>query len=201
MILCRPENPIPRSHLAVYASLGWWAQFKMNGTYTQVTTDDGHVTDTRNRHDQEHKAWRLTDASSRVFERVAARTRGKWTFVAELMHSKGGGFRDTHYIHDVIRAEGKLLVGKSYRERWELLGQVFGTEVEGETPSHWVLDDNAWLAKSYKTGTDFAKLFDELDPTQGHEGLVLKNPQGLLSLRDNSGWAVKCRLPNKNLGF
>lgn len=195
MIVCRPERAVPPPLLSMFERKGWWLQYKMNGTYTQVTVVDGVVTDTRGRNDEPHKAWRLTDESARMWRLVP---RGKWVFVAELMHSKVPGIRDTHFVHDVIMADGASLIGTSYRSRWERLTAVFGDHVTDKTESHWVIDDNAWLARSYRPGSDYARLFACLRRAE-HEGVVLKNPDGLLTR--GAEWCVKCRLPNKNVSF
>lgn len=197
MMVVRPENAVPRSMLSVYERMGWWAQAKMNGAYTQVTTQDGVVVDARSRRDELHKQWTL-GAESRASWALAPR--GRWVFVAELLHTKVPGIRDTHYVHDVLVADGRSLLGVSYRERWKILGDSFGFEVREETDTHWILRPGMWLARCWKPGIDYAALFGTMTGHRAVEGLVVKNPDAPLRSRDAS-WCVKCRLPGKNLSF
>ena len=93
IIIPRADNAIHPQMLSSYEKQGWWAQVKMNGTYSVLTVDDGKVVDTMNRHREPHKTWRLTEASARVWSRSP---KGRHVYCAELLHSKVVGLRDTH---------------------------------------------------------------------------------------------------------
>ena len=54
----RPETVVTPSMLKMYDSRGWWWQAKMNGTCTIIFTDGNQVI-FKNRHGEDHKAWRL----------------------------------------------------------------------------------------------------------------------------------------------
>lgn len=197
MLAPRADKAVPASVLGMYERMGWWAQLKMNGTYSVLRVVDGVVVDTRNRHDEPHRAWKLTEDSAMIWREVPE---GDWVFCAELLHSKVPGIRDTHYIHDVVRREGKDLLGTTYESRYEMLLEVFGHLI-GEMSSHYyTLDANTWLAKNHKPGEDYKKLFESLSRPE-EEGLVLKNPKGVLHPSNNNGWTVKCRRPFKNASF
>lgn len=201
----RAEKAIQTSFLGFYEKQGWVAQVKKNGTNSVIFVPPGDgvpFAQTRHADDPEHKMWAFSPASIKAFDQV--KTKGWSVYNAELMHSKGNGIRDTNYVHDVLVYDGEYLEGKSYQYRYDLLKKIFKVGgvtskyiPDGGTESHYVVNDNTWVAKNRTTG--FKDLFGRL--TAEDEGLVLKNPNGLLSPRDNSGWTVKCRRPHANFGF
>jgi len=193
----RAESAVMAASLRFYETRGWLAQVKKNGTNSVIFVPPVGKPFAKTRHekDPEHKLWAFTDDSIKVFE--AARTKGWSVFNAELLHSKGNGIYDTNYIHDVLVYDGQYLLGKSYIERYQLLQKIFKVRKKTQSQSHYIIDNNTWLAKNHAIG--FKVLFNRL--TNEDEGLVLKNPNGILSIRNNAEWTVKCRLPHKNFGF
>ena len=104
-------------------------------------------------------------------------------------------------MHDVLVYDGTYLVGRSYHERYNLLYKAFDRHItEDGGLSHFILNEQTLLAKSIMSGfkATFKGLVEDED-----EGLVLKDPQGLLATTDgkNARWMAKIRKPNKNLGF
>lgn len=195
----RPENVVMPGSLGKYEKLKWVAQVKKNGTRSVVfVPPKGQEPFAKTRHpeDPEHKAWPGFSAKSvHQFKKMQD---DKWhVFDTELMHSKGFGIRDTHYIHDVLVFEGVYLLGKSMIERQEILHECFDVKKHQQTQSHYVIDSNTWVARNHRMG--FRKLFDNLK--EEDEGLVLKNPRGLLTTRHNSYWMAKCRRAHENFGF
>jgi hypothetical protein len=193
----RAEKAVTSAFLSHYATRGWLAQVKLNGTNSVVFVPpkgQGEVF-ARTRHDTEHKAWAFTPDSIAAFERV--RTNNWSVFNAELMHSKGNGIKDTHYLHDVLVLDGVYLLGRTYQERYELLTRAFKPVREGST-SHHVVDSHTWLAKNHTA--DFRNLFNSLVEGKD-EGLVLKNPQAHLTVTPDKSWTVKCRKFSSNYGF
>lgn len=153
-----------------------------------------------NRHKENHKLWSPTSASSAAFADLPGS--GWYVFTAELMHSKVPGLRDTNYVHDILVADGEHLVGKTFVERQSLLHDLFDVANCDKTITHYIVDDNTWIARNYTTGFD--RLFGSLTDIQD-EGLVLKRTTAKLkvSLRasTNSDWQLKCRKPHKNYMF
>lgn len=198
----RPESKIMAGSLGVFEGRGWVAQVKKNGTNSVIFLPPKGKGDpfakTRHPNDSEHKAWAFTEKSIALFRNLQNK---EWhVFNAELMHSKGNGIRDTNYIHDVLVLDGEYLLGKTFDQRYQLLLNRLGFHISHPTEthrSHYVLNDNTWLAKNHSAC--FLELFSKLQNED--EGLVLKNPKGALSARDNSGWMVKCRRPHKNYSF
>lgn len=194
-IIPRADNAVDKTMLRMYEKMGWWAQLKMNGTYSVITVRDGIVVETHNRRCEPHKAWKLTEDSAMIWREVPD---GEWVFCAELMHSKVPGIRDTHYIHDVVVANGKPLLGTKYRERYQMLVDTFVDADSVEKQYYWELDSNTWLAAVHAPEhNDFKAMFEALSRPE-EEGLVLKDPNGVLKMKDNNGWTVKCRRPTKN---
>lgn len=191
----RAEGKVAPATLPFYEQKGWIAQCKKNGTNSVIFVPPSEKIFAKTRHNDDHKAWKFTEGSSKIFDET--RNAGWNVFNAELMHSKGNGFRDINYLHDVLVWNGEYLIGKTYQERFELLQNIF-CDIKDETHSHYVINDHTWLAKNFKA--DFSKLFHSLTNNED-EGLVLKNPKGKLELRDNTGWLVKCRKFHKNYGF
>ena len=167
-----------------YEKRGFIAQRKRNGTCSTASVDDkGNVT-FFTRHGVAHKAWTPTEEAKAWFGQYPDSY-----FVFELLHSKGGGVRDTIYIFDVVKLQGVDLVGTKLIDRLLLLG---GLPVSGKIS----------VAPLYQH--DLTALYRGLsDPLD--EGIVLKDPEAVLAEchRDglNANWQVKVRRATKNYGF
>ncbi len=185
---------------SMFERRGWKAQVKKNGTCNVIAVAPGGAITAMNRHNETHKLWSPTPASSAAFQGLPGT--GWYVFVAELLHSKvTGGPRDTNYIFDILVADGEYLVGKTFAERQEILNAIFPNSV-GETESHRIINDNTWVAKLHDV--DFRDLFDGLTADED-EGLVIKDPASKLALcskeLSNQQWQVKVRRPHKNFSW
>lgn len=200
----RPTNVVAPEMLKFYETRGWWGQVKKNGTCSVIYVPPKGVkadpwAHTRHRDDPRHKAWQFTEQSMRAFKDVQSKAPNGWTvFVAELLHSKGTGTKDTNYVHDVIMFNGTPMYGKTLAFRQELLGHIFRTMDKKGPTSHVVYDSNTWVAKCIQGR--FKAIYSGLTSVED-EGLVLKNPTSVLSVRGNEGWQVKCRKATKNYGM
>lgn len=196
----RPETAITKQMVGFYQKKNWVAQAKMNGTCNVIAVSPDKKLFPMTRHNTEHKLWNPTPASSSAFKAVEGS--GWWVFVAELMHSKVPGIKDTNYVHDVLVANGEQLVGKSFVDRQAILHSVFLKGSEEETETHWIVNPNTWIAKNHVG--NFAKLFESWTNPE-IEGLVLKNPSAQLlpcfKQGSNSGWQVKIRKATKNYSY
>ena len=194
----RPEKAITADLIGFYEKRGWVAQHKLNGTCNVLAVAPDRRIVAMNRHNETHKLWTPTPASSRVFQKLPGK--GWYVFTTELMHSKVPGIKDTNFIHDVLVADGAYLVGTAFSARQDMLRALF--KPSGECDSHYVIDENTWLAKTHTSG--FRKLYDGMERPE-HEGIVMKNPAAALALCSresaNAGWQVKSRRPHKNYGF
>ena len=196
----RPERAIPREMLGFYQKRGWIAQAKMNGTCNVLAVAPDKSLKCMSRHQDEHKLWKPTEASSAAFEALPGK--GWYVFVAELLHSKVEGLRDTNFVHDVLVNDGEYLVGKTFVERQNILRSLFLKGGEAETESHVVVTPHTWLAKNRLA--NFDAFYDSLDKVE-HEGIVLKDPNAPLVLCSrqgaNANWQVKSRRQHKNYSF
>jgi hypothetical protein len=205
----RPETKIMPETLDSGIYRNWICQVKKNGTCSviYVPPKGEPFAKTRHEKDPEHKVWAFSERSAGSF--IGARTKGWSVYVAELMHSKGNGIRDTNYIHDVLVYDGEYLIGKTYEERHTLLLKAFRVTskyhgIPGPV-SHVEVDDNTWIARNFRCEPKticekgFSKLFGMLGKED--EGVVLKNPKGVLLTRNNDSWQIKSRRPHDNYGF
>jgi len=204
----RPEKAIPVNFINVYKRKGWVAQYKKNGTCNVLfVSPEGEVIN-MNRHGEEHRGWKPTNVSNSPFIE-ATKGEGWWVFLTEVLNNKvSGGPKDTHYIFDVMVADGEYLTGETFEDRISMLEDIFLNGGEKETDSHYIITPNVWLAKTVKN--DFKHVWNEINNSVGegapmNEGLVFKNPKAKLELpfkeTSNNGWMVKCRVSHKNYNF
>jgi hypothetical protein len=198
----RPENAIMKMALGAYESMGWVAQVKKNGTCNLIAVSPDKTLHCMTRHAEPHKMWTPDQASTEPFK--VLKGKGWYLFVAELMHHKTPNIKNINYINDVLAVDGEHLIDTTFRERQKLIAKLFKTSKDTkETPSHYVVHPNLWIAKNYEQ-LSFRKLFDTLHKPED-EGLVLKDPNAKLVLgrnkSSNSGWMVKVRRATKNYGY
>jgi hypothetical protein len=166
------------------------AKQKKNGTCNIMAVNPERKITAMTRHNTPHKAWQPSAD----------------THKAELMHSKVQGLRDINYINDILVDDSDYLIGSSFASRQDRLHRIFNT-FQGETSTHYIIDQWTWLAKCFKTG--FVDTFNSFNPknsnNQENEGLVVKNPNGKLALcsreKSNTSWLAKSRHPTKLNSF
>ena len=193
----RPESAVLPTLTPIYENKGFVAQVKREGTCSVIAVSPTGVLTAMNRHNEPHRAWSSTPASSAAFQGLPGD--GWYVFVAELLHSKvAGGPRDTNYIFDILVADGEYLVGHTFEERQAILAEIFPTTLE-DAPYHRVITPNTWVAKNFTTG--FMALFNGLSSALD-EGIVMKNPKAKLQMCSrqsaNNDWQVKSRRRKKN---
>lgn len=190
----RAEVRVPSGLLGMYETRGWIAQHKKNGTYSVAYVSPDKEVTFLNRHLEPHKAWNPPPFAKEPYKALPGK--GWYVVCAELLHSKVEGIRDVQFIHDILVADGEWLLGETYAQRYSRLLSLFLKNGDMEA-SHWVLDNNVWLARNLKS--DFKAVFDSLtDPED--EGLVLKDPTAPL-VPGGGKWSVKCRRPHANFTF
>lgn len=201
----RPEQVIPPSTIPLYEAQGWMAQVKKNGTCTVIFTDGEQVI-YKTRHNDDHKAWTPKPEHDAVFKAFAKN--GKWcVLVAELLHSKGVGIKDTFYVFDLLVLDGEYLIDTILVSRLDKLYERFNKisptwYIDDAMKDHYSFTDKIWLAVDFYSG--FKQTYDNLTNPED-EGLVFKNPNATLKAcvtsSSNSAWQVKCRKATKNYGF
>jgi hypothetical protein len=198
----RPDEKVGPEDLAFFQGMGWYSQFKLNGTCNVVhVSPSKHITcTTRHARDSKHKNWIPTDETMAQFKALPGD--GWWVILTELIHSKVVGMRNINYIRDILVADGHHLTGSKMMERQHLLKRLFLKGGETGPKTHRVIDQHTWLARNYETG--HAALFaGAVAAAEPHvEGLVLNDPQATLALpfraTANSRWLRKCRLISKH---
>ena len=193
----RPETAIPSARLGLFEKpRQWLGQAKMNGTFNQIIVSPTGRLVCRRRDGSEHKQWWATEVNEKAFQNLPGD--GYYVFSAELLNDKTKHIKNVNYLHDILVADGKLLTGTSYPERYRILCDLFpNTEFGSEAYS--IIDDRTWLAKVFHP--PFLALYDRLIKFEEIEGLVLKNTFTKLSLGDPSRGQIKVRRPTKNYAF
>lgn len=202
---CKARLPPIPEELDRLQKKGWWAQCKWNGTNSLIFVSPTKDVQGWNRHNSPHKAWSPSKQNTELYRSLPGTS--WWVFNGELLHSKGPSVKDVHFIHDVLVADGFLLTGKTYAQRYEILYDLWSPRADGtiDALDHWVIDKHTWLAKSYDT--DFIGLYAKLDGPL-HEGLICKDPRAVLSVTElgpsgRAHWMMKLRRPDraKAIGF
>ncbi len=202
----RPSKAIPSSLIPFYANRGWVGQYKKNGICTVLYVSPDKEIIVRTRHDDEHKRWAPTAASTDVFKSLPGK--GWYVFIVEVLHNKFKGRRDTIYAFDIVVEDSKQLTGKTFTERQEILRGLFDARDEGDA-SHYVVNPNVWISRTITEDlTSVMEVVNAQAPAEGapeNEGLVLKNPKARLEpmsrKTSNTGWQVKCRITHANYVF
>lgn len=152
-----------------------------------------------------HRGWSPNANAGHIFKRLPG---DDWyVFAAELLHAKTPHIKHTNYVYDILVDNGEYLIGTTFAERQARLYEILLNLAIGNPAdfvSHFVIDENLWLAKSHPAGSDFRSLYKRLEKSED-EGLVLKNPNARLELcyreQANRDWQVKCRKEHKNFSF
>jgi hypothetical protein len=190
----RPERAVIPGHLPVFEGMGFSAEYKKNGTCTTIETDDGLKSWTR--HNEPHKAWNINEFPAKD---MLLKIEDSY-FVAELLHSKGVGVKDTLYVFDILKYQGKMLTGMTLMERRAILHTLW--PIQKVHYSHFEVHKNLWVARWFECG--FVEIFNGITKIED-EGIVLKDPKATLlpcyKEGTNAGWQVKCRKPTKNYSF
>lgn len=195
----RPEKKVMPDLLPMFATMGWEAQVKKNGTCTVLSYDaSSGVLEAWTRHKEPHKLWN-PDPSSPCLHKLKELRGGLYVLVGELLHSKVPGIRDTLYLFDILVHNDHPLDGHALRERAKLLHSLWPEKLGHQFN---VVDDRLWTANLIAGNA--LPLFRSLTAPED-EGVVLKDPTAPLGpcyhQVNNQGWQVKCRRPTKMLGF
>ena len=216
----RAENALPADLLKTYDNGQYGAQPKLNGDCTLVFTN-GRETHVYNRHRSKFKkTLKLSVADFQsLYRETLNGTKNKWmVLVGEYMaksktNEHGKTWNDKFVIFDIIVFDGIQLIGKTFRERIELLDKLYGKEetmitkdgVEKLNFMYATSTENVFRVKTYYDC--FRGMWDtlvKLTPgTSGmYEGLVLKRLDAKLengtSEKNNTSSQLKFRKSTKN---
>jgi len=200
----RPKGRIKPHQLPDYEKSGLWlVQRKYNGDRSLVQVS-GQNLKLWNRHGREQD-YRIHPELRDAILRLKLPPGENW-LDGELLHRR---CPDTLVLFDILKYEGKYLIGKSQTERLNLLTEVCGAPIDAHPILGYSLDPQAknspklFLAENWLG--DFVERFNESLSTPLSEGLVLRKRASVL---DNFGaseyevdWQVRCRKPSKNYSY
>lgn len=192
----RPEEAVMVEMLPYYEKKGYIAQVKKNGTCAiMATVPDGVIV--MNRHNEPMKKWQITEEIKNIFSKIPP----WYYFCGELLHSKTPHIKNTLYLYDMLVEKGEYLVGKDYASRYKGLLKVFG--IIDTKPQYYVVSEHLWIARNYTE--NFKEVFLSLEGAE-NEGLVLKDPKGVLDMcgkqtNKNGKWQRKIRKNTKNYAY
>ena len=188
---------------------GWWGQRKFNGTRTLIFIHEYGSFVLWNRHREQHKSFQINSNMENALKDISARCkRGKiYVFDGELMHSKTRGLKNRIILWDILVHESNYLIGTTYAHRYSILNDFFNNPKKFEqTTGHKIaleINTHVWLAEIFKK--NLKERFKELISLDEIEGIVLKNPTGLLEFgfkeSNNGNWLIRVRKPHKNYEF
>ena len=176
----RPYNSVPSTDLNYYDNGSFIGQCKLNGSNATIYTNGVKVI-IMNRHGDRLTRFEIND------EEILALYKGTggWTVInGEYLNKNkreetGKSFNHKFVIFDILVNDGDYLIGKTFKQRVELLDEMFG-KVECKKDYLWGISDNVYRVKSYEN--NFSMLFDTLTPIDMIEGLVLKRVNARLEM-------------------
>jgi ATP-dependent DNA ligase len=198
----RPQNAVPSTDLNYYDNGSFIGQPKLNGSNSTIYTDGVKVI-IMNRHGDRLTRFEIKDDEILSLYRGT----GGWTvlngeYMNKSKRDENSVFNHKFVIFDILVNDGDYLIGKTFKQRVELLDEMFG-KVECEKDYLWRISDNVYRVKSYEN--NFSMLFDKLTPIDMIEGLVLKRVNARLEMGNtelnNTKSQVKARKSTKNYKF
>ena len=198
----RPQNAVPSTDLNYYDNGSFIGQPKLNGSNSTIYTDGVKVI-IMNRHGDRLTRFEIKDDEILSLYRGT----GGWTvlngeYMNKSKRDENSVFNHKFVIFDILVNDGDYLIGKTFKQRVELLDEMFGKN-ECEKDYLWGISDNVYRVKSYEN--NFSMLFDKLTPIDMIEGLVLKRVNARLEMGNtelnNTKSQVKARKSTKNYKF
>jgi ATP-dependent DNA ligase len=190
----RPEVKVRHKDLPKWETGDWYLEPKMEGSCCLVFTD-GTQCHIYNRHKT-----LLSGMSSDTKAAIMKISKGWTVFIGELMNKgKTGPAQKGFVIFDVLVWDGEYLVGRSLRERLEILDKL-GNRTE------WVNPIGPDLYVIGGTTKNFEWAWTDL-MAKGltFEGVVLKRLNARLEpgigQKNNIGWQIKSRREHKNFSY
>ena len=175
----RPQNAVPSTDLNYYDNGSFIGQPKLNGSNSTIYTDGVKVI-IMNRHGDRLTRFEIKDDEILSLYKGT----GGWTvlngeYMNKSKRDENSVFNHKFVIFDILVNDGDYLIGKTFKQRVELLDEMF-SKVECEKDYLWGISDNVYRVKSYEN--NFSMLFDTLTPIDMIEGLVLKRVNARLEM-------------------
>lgn len=197
----RPETKTTPEGIASFERMGYWAQPKLNGSCSEIYTDGTQVI-FMGRHKDTFSRNLIPQADLRSVHR------GKgWTvLVGEYMNkSKKGAdgkkFDGCFVIFDILVHNGVYLLGTTFRERQELLEELYPMTMVDDFIGK--VSENIYRVKCFRSG--LSELWKKIVKIDMYEGWVLKRHDGKLEEgvrpNNNMGWQAKVRKATLNYKY
>lgn len=200
----RPKNAVDSKDLDFWDNESMISQPKLNGSNCVIFTN-GERLIMMNRHGQP-----LSNASilrSEVLSLFRG-TIGKWMVLngeylnKAKMDENLQNFNHKLVIFDILVYNSEYLVGKTFKERIDLLDSLYGTE-DSEKSYLFSISESIYRVKSFYS--DFKSIFDNLTKIDMVEGLVLKRSNAKLEVGaselNNTKSQIKTRKKDKNFKY
>lgn len=213
----RAENALPADSLASYDNGTYIAQPKLNGDCMLVFTN-GIETIVMDRHKKPFlKTIKMLPTLKKLHRETLTGEKNKWMIlVGEHMakskkNSDGKTWNDKFVIFDIIAFDNMQLIGQTFEERQELLGQLFGKDEIALTKIGTYTDkflyateiEDVFRVKSFRDC--FSTIWNDLVKVDMYEGLVLKRANAKLengsTQSNNINSQMKFRKPTKNYAY
>lgn len=203
----RAEVLTDREHLQQYDNGAYLAQPKLNGACAILQLSGNGESKMWSRHNAI-----LSNVKDLNFSELYNGNGGEMLLAGEYLNKnkvgQNGPFNHKFVIWDILKYNGKPLVGSTVMERVDMLNGLYASM------SAWVneagqyvqedymyrISENIYWVTSYANG--FVNLYDNLLKIDLMEGLVLKRLNAKLApgfnQKNNTDWQIKIRKPTKN---
>lgn len=195
----RPEHCISSDNLNKFDDNSYIAQCKLNGSCAEIYLNSDKF-DIKNRHKGGLSNFKLKDCEILSLHRG----NGEMLLIGEYLNkskkdSNGNLWNHKLVIFDILVYDNEHLLGSTFKERYELLLNIFTTKEYNEYL--YQIDENIFLVKSFES--DFKKLYHDIVKTDILEGLVLKPKDSMLQPgnKEKNNLCLKCRKETKNYTF
>jgi ATP-dependent DNA ligase len=206
----RPSSSIPRNDTDFFQNLGWIAQLKYNGSRCLIKHLPNNTIQLWNRHAERFRTYHtpnwLQEELKTAIYKLGLQPNEYHVLDGELLDQKHSSIKDVIVIWDVLVKSGEHLLDTQYIDRYNMLTSHLSTQ---ETWKHNNYDlgikltDHVLMPKNY-TNTEWDTAWDTVHnvnapyPTPLLEGIVLKDPNGLLERgfkeKNNGSWMIRSRI-------
>jgi hypothetical protein len=199
----RPETKIAPSSLELFDKMGVYiAEPKLNGSSMEIYfSADGKEIKTMNRHKQPMECKIDKAELLKLY-----RGKGEMILCGEYLNKNqkdetGKPWNIKYVIWDIIKYDGKHLLGTTFEERYILLQTLYITHMI--KPHMHKISDNCYRVDAiYKS---FKGTYDNITKWDMFEGLVMKRKDGKLengtTAGNNTRTQIKCRKPTSSYNF
>jgi ATP-dependent DNA ligase len=198
----RPRGAIPPDTVGRYE--GYLAQYKYDDIRLLIHVDRKGKLGLMTRKREPVKSFSVDRALEKQFARIRTRKGFLYLFDGGVLRTAyGPEARHPLILWDVLVHEDQYLLGTKYADRYDLLYGLCGKpkRFESRTGREVALEigPDLWLARNFRSM--LPERFAIAKETSELEGLVLKNPNGVLEwgvTEENNGeWQIRVRKASK----